>query len=139
MFFVSFRDNFKNCWDSVYVGITFVKCLQLNNKRNVSILHFCQKFCHLHWYVFHLRRSSPTLKLSKNFHLTGVEDSGSTGCSATKFGLQTIFERCFENARKYFMENSAIKFLFSKLQSFKLKPLALSVLKVTKIPEMCLL
>ena len=96
---------------------------------------FVEKICPWHWYVFHLRRSSPTLKLLKNFHFTGVEDSPSTGCSATKFEHQTIFERCFENVRKCFMKSSAVKFLFSKLQSFKLQPLALRVLKTTEILE----
>ena len=67
------------------------------------------------------------------FHWSG--DSRSTGCSAAKFELQTIFERCFENVRKCFMKSSAVKFLFSKLQSFKLQPLALRVLKITEIPE----
>ena len=80
-----------------------------------------------------MRRSSPTLELSKNFHLTGVADSPSTDSSATKFQLQIIFERCFENAGKCSMKNSAMKFLFSKLQAFKLQPLALKlrVLKIT--------
>ena len=34
------------------------------------------------------------------------------------------------------MKSSAIKFLFSKLQSLKLQPLALRVLKTTEIPEL---
>ena len=87
----------------------------------------------MHWYVS--RRSFPTLEHSKNFHFPGVGDSPSTGCSATKFELQTISERRFENVRKCFMKSSAVKFFFSKLQSFKLKPLALRVLKITEIPE----
>ena len=36
------------------------------------------------------------------------------------------------------MKSSAIKSLFSKLQSFKLQPLALRVLKITEIPEIAL-
>ena len=36
------------------------------------------------------------------------------------------------------MKSSAIKFLFSKFQSFKLQPLALRVLKITEIPEITL-
>ena len=87
----------------------------------------------MHWYV--ARRSCPTLNLSKNFYFTEVGDSLFTGCSAAKFELQTIFERCFENVKKCFMKSSAVKFLFSKLQSFKLQPLALRVLKITEIPE----
>ena len=106
------------------------------------ILYLClhstslPKFCHLHWYF--ARRSSPTLELSKNFHLAGFVDSKSAGCSATKltkFELQTMFERCFENVGKYSMKSSAMKFLFSKLQAFKLWPLAFCVLKITEIPQ----
>ena len=67
------------------------------------------------------------------FHWSG--DSPFTGCSASKFALQTIFERCFENVRKCFMKSSAAKFLFRKLQSFKLHPLALCILKITEILE----
>ena len=33
------------------------------------------------------------------------------------------------------MKSSAMKFLFSKLQAFKLQPLAFRVLKITEIPE----
>ena len=33
------------------------------------------------------------------------------------------------------MKSSVVKFLFSKLQSFKLQHLALRVIKITKIPE----
>ena len=80
-------------------------------------------------------KESPTLKHSKNFHFTGVGDLPSRGCSATKFELQPIFERCFENVRKCSMKSSAVQFLFRKLQSFKLQPLALRVLKITEIPE----
>ena len=97
------------------------------------MLHLCQKLCHLHSYV--TRSSSPTLELSKNFHLIGVVDSLSTGCNAAKFELQTIFERCFEIFRKFPMKSSAMEFLFSKLQHFKLQSLALSVLKIREIPE----
>ena len=61
--------------------------------------------------------------------------SPSTGCSATRFELQTLFERCFQNVRKCFMKSCAIKLLFSKLQSLKLQPLTLCVLKITQIPE----
>ena len=74
-------------------------------------------------------------KTTQKFPFQWSGDSPSTGCSATKFALQTIFERCFENVRKCFMKSSAVKFLFSKLQSFKLQPLALRVLKTTEILE----
>ena len=101
----------------------------MNNRRNVWILHLCQKFSQLHLYIFHLgNMTSPTLKLSKNFHFTGVEDSPFTGCSATKFEHQSIFERCFENVRKCFMKSCAIKFLFSKLQSHSKMLLSLALL-----------
>ena len=113
----------------------FCKVSLVEQQGNVWILHLCQKLCLLNWYVFHFRRSSPILKLSKNSHSTEVEESLSTGYSITKFKLQTIFQRCFENARKCFMKSSAIKFLFSKLQFLKLQPLALRVLKITEIPE----
>ena len=79
---------------------------QLKYREKCLNLHLRQKFCHLHCYV--TRRSSPTLKLSKNFQFTGVGDSLSAGCSATKFEL--------ENVGKCFMKSSPMKFLFSKLQ-----------------------
>ena len=135
--FVSFSENFFNCWESVYVGPTFVKCLWWNyfsNRKNDCILHLCQKFCHLHWYVTKSR--SRTLELLKN---SGVADSPLGGCRATKFELQTIFGRYFENVGILSMKTSAMEFLFSKLQAFKLKSLALCALTITEIPEIALL
>ena len=37
----------------------------------------------------------------KTFHSTGLADSPSTGCRATKFELQTIFEKCFEISENF--------------------------------------
>ena len=49
-----------------------------------------------------MRSSSRTLELWKNFHLTKVADSQSTGCSASKFELQAIFLEGALKAQKKF-------------------------------------
>ena len=132
MFFVSFPKNFQNCWDRACVGITFVKCLQwkyFSSRRNVCISYLCQKLCHLYWYVD--SSSSPTLELSKVFHLTGAADSLCTGCSATKFKLQTIFESALKILEKY---PGKTRQWSSELPAFKLQSLVLSILKIAEIP-----
>ena len=70
-----FYKNFQNCWERVFFGISFVKCLwwnQFSNRINFCVLHLCQKPYNLRWYV--TRSRSRTLELWKKFHLTRVED-----------------------------------------------------------------
>ena len=65
---------------------------KLDSKKNVFVLfslHYYKK------YLFYSRI------FEKKKNLTGATDSPSTGCSATKFELQTIFERALKLSENF--------------------------------------
>ena len=101
------KQHLTNIWRSIHTTleaqlkkrVPFKKSVYFSNRRNICILYLCQKLYHLHWYVTKI--ALLLYNFRKTFHSTGLADSPSTGCRATKFELQTIFEKCFEISENF--------------------------------------